>query len=147
MSAIDYSKYKEATAQDLKIHLGVTMCPEQLKADLDFMVKEAEKRGYKDVRLQFESQYEPYEEWLGQPSVSPVGWIPLTEEDIQDEKEIARARLSITSDSVSGISNLLGALASTKARGTAEERRLLAIQKGLAKQETSTKTNTLNKNI
>ena len=91
MSAIDYSKYKEATAQDLKIHLGVTMCPEQLKADLDFMVKEAEKRGYKDVRLQFESQYEPYEEWLGQPSVSPVGWIPLTEEDIQDELDNAKA--------------------------------------------------------
>ena len=34
------------------------MCPEQLKSDLDFMVKEAEKRGYKDVRLQFESHYE-----------------------------------------------------------------------------------------
>lgn len=91
MAEIDYSRYKEATAHDLKIHLGVTMCPEQLKSDLDFMVKEAEKRGYKDVRLQFESHYEPYEDWLGQPSVSPVGWVPMTEQDIQDELDNAKA--------------------------------------------------------
>lgn len=88
---IDYSKYKEVVAHDLKIYLGVTMCPTQLKADLDFMVKEAEKRGFTDVRLQFESHYEAYEDWLGKPSVSPVGWAPLTELDILDELENAKA--------------------------------------------------------
>lgn len=91
MTELDYSKHKEVVAHDLKMYLGVTMCPIQLKKDLDFMVKEAEKRGYKDVRLQFESHYEPYEDWLGQPSVSPVGWVSMTEQDIQDELDNAKA--------------------------------------------------------
>lgn len=88
---IDYSKYKEVVAHDLAIHLDESMCPEDLKAELDYMVKEAEKRGFKDVRLQFESHYEAYEDWLGQPSVSPVGWVPLTEQDIQDKLENDKA--------------------------------------------------------
>src|SRR5210317_10460 len=86
----DYSKYKEVELYDLRVDFSSESFVDVVGV-LETMVKKAEKRGLKNIRLQFESTYEPYEDYLGTPTVMPVGLVPMIEEDIQDGLNNAKA--------------------------------------------------------
>ena len=60
------------------------------------LIKKAEATGLEDCRLLFRSQYEPYEDFLGDPSVSVRGYRKLNSEEeaeLKFEDEVNRVSL------------------------------------------------------
>ena len=57
------------------------------------LIEKAEQQGLEGCYLKFKSNMEPYEDWLGPPSVTVVGYRPLNqkEKDKMDEEDAIRA--------------------------------------------------------
>ena len=56
---------------------------QEIKSLVNQMVVKARSMGYKDITFTFQSTYEPYEDYLGSPSLRVNGWIAKTERDLE----------------------------------------------------------------
>ncbi len=71
------------TERDLHTH-GYT--EEEILSLISSVKKEAEDLGYVNITFNFESTMEPYEDYLGSPTIVAVGFIAKTKRDVADEE-------------------------------------------------------------
>ena len=71
------------TERDLNTH-GYT--EEEILSLISSVKKEAEDLGYVNITFNFESTMEPYEDYLGSPTIVAVGFIAKTKRDVADEE-------------------------------------------------------------
>ena len=102
----DYSNWREwkevelrASAKYLQEHKEYS--PEDIKAVCDSLIKMGEEHGLQGCHLRFLSHQEPYENWLGDPSVRVVGYRKHTTAELkqiaeEDELENVAKQLNIT---------------------------------------------------
>ena len=68
---------------------------ETIVAILRGVKKQAEDLGYTDITFKFRSTMEPYDDYLGSPSVVAEGWIAKTQQDLDAEaKELEQNELA-----------------------------------------------------
>ena len=60
--------------------------PEDIYAICKSLIKKAEDSGLTNCYLMFHSNHDPYEDYLGLPSIIPCGYRRKTEQEIKDEK-------------------------------------------------------------
>jgi len=107
MKMTDYSDYRvwkeeesyEGTEEYLQDHQEYTA--EDIYAMCKRLIKAAEAKGLEGCYLKFRSHHEPYEDWLGNPSVTACGYRKLSqveagEQDRQDKIYAKAEELGIT---------------------------------------------------
>lgn len=64
--------------------------PEDIYGICKALIKKAEDKGLKDCYLTFKSNFKPYEDYLGLPSIIPCGYRGLTKKEKSecDEQEV-----------------------------------------------------------
>ena len=65
--------------------------PDCLVGIFNSLIQKAEAKGLEGCYLKFQSHMEPYEDWLGSPSVMVVGYRKLFEDEKEEIKEQMRA--------------------------------------------------------
>lgn len=80
---VEVSLYEHEYA--LSDHIRYT--PDQIKKICDDLIAIAEGQGLSDCYLRFDSNREPYEDYLGHPSITPCGRRPSTSYELKEEKE------------------------------------------------------------
>lgn len=102
----DYSNWREWKEVELYasakyLQENEQYSPEDIKELCDRLVQIGEERGLEGCYLRFLSHQEPYENWLGAPSVSVVGYRKHTPAELkqiaeEDELETVAKQLNIT---------------------------------------------------
>lgn len=82
----DYSDYRKWTEQEdwenreyFQEHEEYS--PQDIYDLCNRLIRKAESKGLKGCFLRFSSHNEPYEDWLGPPSVTAVGYRPLNRKE------------------------------------------------------------------
>jgi hypothetical protein len=94
----DYSDYRKwVEVEDWKNQEYLQAYEEYSPQDIydlcDQLIQKAEAKGLKGCYLRFQSHNEPYEDFLGLPSVVVVGYRPLNQEELKSlefEDEVER---------------------------------------------------------
>lgn len=63
---------------------------EEILSLVSSVKKQAEDLGYVNITFNFESTMEPYEDYLGSPTIVAVGFIAKTKRDLADEEDRTR---------------------------------------------------------
>lgn len=102
----DYSNWREW--KEVEVHSSAECLqeneqysPEDIKELCDRLIQTGEERGLEGCYLRFLSHQEPYENWLGDPSVRVVGYRKHTPAELkqiaeEDELETVAKQLNIT---------------------------------------------------
>lgn len=123
--SVDYTNYREWTEEMdwrnqyyFQSHNEYT--PEEIWTICQDLISKAEANGLENCYLYFESTMEPYEDWLGEPTITAVGYRKL---NTQERKELERE-------------DQVRKLANEKGISPFEARNLLdLIEKGVVKNE------------
>lgn len=89
----DYTKWREDTTDIIFLDCNGSYRKEDMVGIFDDLYEKAKAKGLVNVKLQFASHQEPWEDWLGNPSVCAIGHRPLTEhekEELEDYNKIAK---------------------------------------------------------
>jgi len=91
----DYRKWAEAEVWQDEEYLQdhEEYSPQDIFDLCSDLIERAERQGLEGCYLKFKSNMEPYEDWLGPPSVTVVGYRPLNqkEKDQMDEEDAIKA--------------------------------------------------------
>jgi hypothetical protein len=78
----DYSRWRMETVERLDLYDEFTL--EDFNRLVQGSFDKAQQKGLQNVFITFESQSEPYEDYLGDPCVVVCGYRPVTDEEQQE---------------------------------------------------------------
>lgn len=97
----DWRVWKEVSGERYYLQIHEKYSQEAINSILSDLMKAAKEEGLEGCWFRFESHQEPYEDWLGNPSVEVVGYRKLTtweanEVQEEDSKRALAEKLGVT---------------------------------------------------